>query len=244
MESKTFSDSQKAKKHGEITTIFSRLIAAGVHTGNIPTRNIGAPRVVTGHRKISLTFDEAAKVLKALESLPGENTRRLELMLFFRLCVETGQRPNDLYLFDPAKIEADEIHYAFYSTKTRREQRVMHLLSPGMRELLSRLIIARRSAYYHDSKGSRFWMLSLHTISKVLNDEIKKAVGNEKILYATRHFFITEIFRRTDSTFWAEAFTHEGRTVAQCHYLHPDQSKADEILREFSEDFQRALDVL
>ena len=238
MEKKELPEGQKAKRHGEISSIFARLIAAGIHTGANPTRNIAAPRVVTGHRKVSLNFVEAAKVVHELEKSNWPSVKKMEIVLFFRMCVETGQRPNDIMFFNPTKIEQDGEHYSFFSTKTRREQRVMHLLSPSVRDLITKIILARGGMAFNPSDPTKFWSYSLRHFCGILNEMIKKAAGEDKILYATRHFFITEIFRRTESTFWAEAFTHEGRTVAQCHYLHPDQSRADEILKQFCADFQ------
>lgn len=50
--------------------------------------------------------------------------------------------------------------------------------------------------------------------------------------------------RRTNSEFWAEVFTHEGKTVNQRNYLHPEQKKADEILTGFTNDFQSEINKL
>ncbi len=60
-------------------------------------------------------------------------------------------------------------------------------------------------------------------------------------MYNARHFFISEIFRRTESEFWAEVFTHEGRNTNQRHYLHPEQKKADEILTDYMNSLEEAI---
>ena len=247
------SQCQRFKRYNGIRQCFDALIALQVHRGVNPVIEVPKPVYVQGRRTAVMDFPTAARVICAIRKNTSAGAiLRAEMELFFRLCVETGQRPKDVYMFDATKI--DDRHYHFRSHKTRREQRVAHLLSDAVRKQIGEIILARSgTAFYEqvwpnkhgvDETFHSFWCSPFDTFRKTLNDIIHSVAGDGISLYATRHFFITEMFRRTNSEFWAEVFTHEGKTVNQRNYLHPEQKKADEILTGFCMDFQDEVDKI
>ena len=237
---------QKFKRYYGIRQCFDTMIQLQLHRGVNPIIEIPRPIYVQGRKTAVLTLEMSARVLVGIRTAKIEKTNRLELELFFRLCVETGQRPKDIYMFDATKIS--EGHYPFRSHKTRREQRVLHVLSNGALQLISEIIIERNGvAVYEQSWPNKhgtdevfqsFWSAKFDHISKSINKTIHSVVGEGVSLYAAKHFFITEIFKRTGSEFWAEVFTHEGKNVNQRNYLHPEQAKADEIISALCRDFE------
>lgn len=245
------SQCQKYKRYSGIRQCFDTMIALRIHTGVNPIIEIPRPIYVQGRRTAVLDLATAAKVIQAIRTDNIDKSKRFELELYFRLCVETGQRPKDIYMFDATQIS--DGHYCFRSHKTRREQRVSHFLSDGVLMLTSMIILGRGGVAYYDQVWSNkhgsdesfrsFWDMSYGTITGELNKYVHSVAGSEISLYGSRHFFITEIFRRTNSEFWAEVFTHEGRNVNQRNYLHPEQRKADAILKKFCLDFEKVLRI-
>lgn len=252
IQAKGLTQCQKFKRYSAIRQCFDKLIALKLHQGINPIIEIPKPIYVQGRRTATLDFETAARVVHSIRrDNECSNLKRSELELFFRLCVETGQRPKDIYMFDATKIDGD--HYWFRSHKTRREQRVRHLLSGCVLRLVGEIILSRSGIASYEQLWSNkhgvdetfqsFWQASFDSICRDLNDIIHSVAGESMSLYATRHFFITEMFRRTGSEFWAEVFTHEGKTVNQRNYLHPEQKKADEILTGFCDDFEDAIEM-
>ena len=243
------SQCQKFKRYYGIRQCFDKMIALHLHRGINPIAEIPKPIYVQGRKTSVLDFEISAQVMRAIKSSVSDSAKRCELELFFRLCVETGQRPKDIYMFDASAIENG--YYLFRSHKTRREQRVKHLLSGGTLSLVRKIIALRGgdvcysqswlNKYGANESFKSFWQSSFETISRDLNKIIHAVAGDGVSLYAAKHFFITEIFRRTDSEFWAEVFTHDGKNVNQRNYLHPEQKKADEILVGFCNSFEAAV---
>ena len=94
-----------------------------MHNGCNPIIEIPRPIYVQGRKTSVLDLETAARVIHEIRSdKDGDEVRNLEMELFFRLCVETGQRPKDIYMFDALKISNK--HYQFRSHKTRREQSI------------------------------------------------------------------------------------------------------------------------
>lgn len=249
IQEKGLTQCQKFKRYYGIRQCFDTMITLQLHRGVNPIIEIPRPIYIQGRKTAVLDFDTSAKVILAIRQSRYAPVKRLELELFFRLCVETGQRPKDIYMFDATKIS--EGHYSFRSHKTRREQRVRHLLSDSVLRLISEIILARSGAASYeqiwenkhgvDETFQAFWHAPFGSFSRDLNKLVHAIAGNDVSLYAAKHFFITEMFRRTGSEFWAEVFTHEGKNVNQRNYLHPEQQKADEILAEFCSDFDMAI---
>lgn len=253
IEQSGLSQCQKFKLYNGIRQCFDKLIELRLHNGCNPIIEIPRPIYVQGRKTSVLDLETAAHVIHEIRSdKDGDEVRNLEMELFFRLCVETGQRPKDIYMFDALKIS--DKHYQFRSHKTRREQRVMHLLSDNTMMLIGNIMLKRGGEVafnqtWENKHGSSeqftcFWRLSFASYTQYINKVIHLIAGNDVSLYSAKHFFITEMFRRTNSEFWAEVFTHEGRTVNQRNYLHPEQKKADEILTGFTNDFQSEINKL
>ena len=247
------SQCQKFKFYNGIRQCFDKLIELKIHNGCNPIIETPKPVYVQGRKTSVLDFKTAAQVVREIRNdKSSDELRRLEMELFFRLCVETGQRPKDVYMFDAMKIV--DCHYTFRSHKTRREQRVMHLLSDRTRALIGDIMLKRHgetsfeqvwpNKHGDDERFTCFWRLHFISYTQYINEIIHKVAGSEMSLYSAKHFFITELFRRTESEFWAEAFTHEGRNTNQRNYLHPEQKKADEILTGFCNDFYAEIDKL
>lgn len=252
IQEKGLSQCQRFKRYAGIRQCFDELIALQVHRGVNPIIEVPKPIYIQGRRTAVMDIETAARVIHAIRrDNTSDALKRAEYELFFRLCVETGQRPKDVYMFDATKIE--DGHYWFRSHKTRREQRVMHLLSECSLKLIGEIILARSgtAAYAQiwankhgsDEEFQSFWRFAFNSIRKELNLIIHSVAGEALSLYATRHFFVSEMFRRTGSEFWASAFTHEGLNVNQRNYLHPEQKKADEILTGFCKDFENAIEM-
>lgn len=246
------SDCQKFKLFNGITICFEQLIQSGRHFGFNPTRDVPKPIYSANQRTLLLTFEDSAKVILAIRndnSIPL--AKKLEMELFFRLAVETGQRPKDIYMFNLNWIDEDGEHCQFQSHKTKRKQRVKHILSKNSKDLIARIIIARSGAsvfhqkwsnkHGNDEKFDSFWRYCLFTYDRYLNTIIRSIINPDISLYSARHFFVSEIFKRTESEFWAEVFTHEGKNTNQRNYLHPEQKKADEILSNFIDSFDDAI---
>lgn len=235
-----------------IKTCFSQLIESGRHTGVNPIRDIPKPILPFNKRKNKFTFKNAAEIVMRIRELNRESSERLEIELFFVLCIETGQRPKDLMMFDVSNISSN--HYQFKSHKTNREHRVSHIISPYVRDLISRIIIERGGILYYEKewknkysmpeKFKSFWKFNLPHYRKLINQIIQDSISGDAIMYLARHFFVTELFRRTNSEFWAEVFTHEGKNTNQTNYLHPDQEKADEILVGYTDEFEMEIKKL
>ncbi len=235
------------ERYHDANIVFRRLILSGVHKGSNPCDSIKTPKCAKERKTVELGYAQAVMVLNAIrerKSLANIN----ELQLFFILCFETGQRPKDVYLFDARKIT--DGHYRFYSHKTERSQRVSHILSRKVCILISEIQRAREKSFYEQHFTNEytgcetlecFWRRSYSTMTNALNSIIHEVLGKDVSLYAAKHFFISEVFRMTESEFWAEAFTHEGRTANSIHYLHPDQSRADEIMIEYQQRFDEII---
>lgn len=244
------SQSQRFKLFNAINICFTQLISSGRHFGLNPVRDVPKPIYTARRRNGELNFEQAAKVLLLIRNdKTCAPIKRLECELFFRLAVETGQRPKDIYMFNVAWI--DNEHYQFRSHKTKTEHRVKHLLSRRVLDLISQIIIARSgSISYHqkwknkhvsDEEFDCFWSLALFTYEFYLNVIIRNNIDENLSLYSARHFFVSEIFRTTESEFWAEVFTHDGKNTNQRNYLHPEQRKADDVLGCFMDSFESVL---
>ncbi len=248
------SECQRFRLFNGINLCFTQLISSGRHLGVNPIRDIPKPVYTIGKRNGVLDFDSAAKVILKIRNDTNINDlKRLECELFMRLAVESGQRPKDLYMFNLGMM-ADGNHCRFRSHKTSREHRVMHLISKPTKDLITQVIISRsgcasytqkwKNKHGNDEIFESFWRLGYQTYDQYINGVIRGTIDKKLSLYSARHFFITEIFRRTDSEFWAEVFTHEGKSANQRHYLHPDQKKADEILTGFCDTFESIITSL
>lgn len=221
--------------------VFSQLIKSGKHTGCDPTHFVPKPKYVRSARKGELTLDVIEKVYKRLLEKAKDHDMYFEYALFFRLCVETGQRPVDVFRFDVRNLSND--HYLFWNNKTSRFQRVEHLISENTISMIGQLIVKRggvsvyshseKNKYSSDEKFECFWRNKLKTYTDFLTGIISEVSLGDATLYHTRHFFITEIFNLTGSDIWASAFTHEGMNIAQKHYLHLSKEKADEVLEQY-----------
>ena len=242
------SDCSKVKMFSQIKAVFKSLIEKNRHFGQNPTMGFDAPRHTAQREEREITFEDMRKILDVTKTQVKEKIRAKELCLFFRLLTETGQRPIDVYRFDARKIE--NRHYRFSSHKTGKIHRVSHLLSDTTLALIDEIKTLRGGVdtYTWTDKNSVkneeivcFWSLSWRVIQSETRKLCTLALGEDAKLYTTRHFFISEIFRRTQSEFWASAFTHEGDTANTKHYLHIDQMEADKILKGFLEDFERVV---
>lgn len=241
------SDCSKVKLYGQIKAVFKSLIEKNRHFGQNPTMGFDAPRHTAQREEREITFEDMRKILDTTKTAVKETIRQKEITLFFRLLSETGQRPIDLYRFDARKIE--NRHYRFSSHKTGKTHRVSHLLSDTSLDLIEEIKELRGvDAYTWTDKNSVkneeivcFWSLSWRVIQSETRKLCSEALGEGAKLYTTRHHFISEIFRRTGSEFWASAYTHEGDTANTKHYLHIDQMEADKILKGFLEDFERVV---
>lgn len=247
------SDCQRFRLFNGISLCFGQLIKDGRHFGINPVRDIPKPSYCINRRSSTLNFDDAALVLSLIRNdASTDKIKRMECELFLMMAVETGQRPRDIYMFNVSWIDGE--HCQFRSHKTSREHRVMHLLSIRVRMLISDIIIARsgvstyscrwKNKHGNDECFDSFWRLSLYSYESYINRIIRNYVGSDISLYSARHFFVTEMFRRTESEFWAEVFTHEGRNTNQRNYLHPDQKRADEILTGFCDTFESIITSL
>lgn len=232
-----------------VNTVFKHAISTNCHYGHNPCCYVSKPKFCPMHRQDEMTFDIIRDVYNSLiEDAKGNNTY-FEYALFFRLCVETGQRPSDVFRFDVQKLDGN--HYQFWSQKTMRTHRVLHKLSKPVISMIGELFVRRGgiSLYSHTNKNSfcndeefnSIWRNSLTTYTAFLTERIKKFSKGKATLYHTRHFFITEIFSMTESEFWAGVFTHEGKDTNQKNYLHIKQEKADEIMGAYTEEIERCL---
>lgn len=235
---KRLSSGQRAAIYQGINIVFRQLILSQEHLGCNPCDSIAKPRHAQERRNNEMGYTEAAMVIHKIRSAK-KCWRTLELEMYFRLCFETGQRPIDIYMIDVRSIENK--HYSFMSHKTARHQRVSHLISDEIMDIIDELIdLRKRAVFKHswqnefsfDEEFECFWSLQYGTYARYLNTIIHGLFGERMSLYSTRHFFISEVFHLTENEFWAEAFTHEGRTANTRHYLHPDQKRADEIIME------------
>lgn len=238
----------KFNNYTNVSNVFMAMIQDGFHHGKNPAMYFAKVRTPMNRKKCNFNFEVAAEILRLIEKIDHRLVK--EFVLFFRLCVETGQRPIDVYFFDMRKIE--DKHYYFLSHKTKREQRVSHRLSDDVLSLVEEIVSERECEFYkhvlknrlgNDEHLESFWTLGVDTYSGMIN-RIFKEHHPEATLYQARHFFVSEIFRMTDSDFWAEVFTHEGHTANTRHYLHIDQDKADEILIRFCDSFKSTLESL
>lgn len=245
------SGSRRREAYRSIQTVFSELIHACIHHGDNPAAHLIRPKEVVGVRDEVLTFDDAARVIMSIRKDEGtEPLKRAEAELFLRLCMETGQRPIDIHMWTPARIDT-EFHYQFVSHKTARKHRAKHIISKRVQELASMIIIQRggvieyqhelKNAYAKNEAYDAFWRYSQRVYEDYINGIIKRVIGPEKSVYCARHFFVSEVFKMTESEFWAEVFTHEGKTANTRHYLHVDQKKADEILLKISSALDDAI---
>lgn len=225
-----------------ITTVFTTLIARGLHTGKVPALDVAFKIEPSPRQNHEIDFDGAVKIIKAIRADSTlKPVIRLELELYTRLAIETGQRPIDLYLLDISKIDSTG-HYEFLSHKTGRYQRVLHLLSSDSLRLIKKISEMRGIDHYthkwdkhHRSSGESFesfWSKSFSVYVHNLADFTKEALGQDAIFYGLKDFFISQIFRATQNEFWAKVFTHEGRGANQKSYLFLDQEKADKVLGE------------
>lgn len=244
----SLSDCSKVKMYGQIKAVFKSLIEKNRHFGQNPTMGFDAPRHTAQREEREISFADMKKILDVTKTQVKETIRQKELTLFFRLLSETGQRPIDVYRFDSRKIENH--HYRFSSHKTGKIHRVSHLLSDTTLSLIEEIKKLRGGldVFTWEDKNSVkaekiecFWSLSWRVIQQSTRALCSQALGEGAKLYTTRHHFISEIFRRTGSEFWASAFTHEGENANQKHYLHVGQMEADRILKGFLEDFERAV---
>ncbi len=252
IEGASLSDCQKREAYRSIYTVFNELIHAGIHTGNNPAHFVIRPKHNASIRESELTFEDAAIVIHAIrEDKTVDAIKRAEAELFLRLCMETGQRPIDIHMWTPMKMTPDR-HYQFSSHKTSRAHRVKHIISKQVQELAMTIVLMRSGSieYPHkfdnkfgnDEHYSSFWRLTKTVYENYINAIIRHELCDEsKTLYCARHFFVSEIFRRTESEFWSEVFTHEGKTINQRNYLHPDQEKADEIIIGYMNAFEQTL---
>ncbi len=251
IESTELSDCQRVEAYKSINNVFTELIHAEIHSGCNPAVTVIKPKPVKGNRETELTFDDAAKTIRFIRNdEKTDETKRAEAELFLRLCMETGQRPIDVHMWNLLKMTPDR-YYQFSSHKTDRRHRVKHKISQVTVSLAMSTMLMRggcveypqaiRNRFDHDDEYNSFFSLGVRSICNYINAAIKDSVGEEKTLYSARHFFISEMFRMTQSEFWAEVFTHEGKTTNQRHYLHVDQSQADELIRAMSEHLDEAI---
>lgn len=248
MADRALTPGRRKKFHEAITSAFSLLIQSGLHFGKNPGLAAPPPKVIERRKTGELDFEAAARVLGFIQN--KDHIVEAEIKLFFRLCVETGQRPSDIHRFEISNLNGN--HYTFSSHKTQKLQRISHLLSPDalneigsilrQRKGVSSFEIIRKNKYASPEVYLSFFERAPETCMNAINRAIRAAgLGKEITIYSARHFFISEIFRETGSEFWASAFTHEGVNVNQKHYLHPDQDEADSILKKFCARFQSAL---
>ncbi len=232
----------KKKALDGITTVFTMLITHGLHTGKSPMLSSAVEIAPAPRQNHEIDFKGACAIIRAIRA--DEKTKpvmRKELELYVRLAIETGQRPLDIYLLDVSRIDATG-HYEFLSHKTGAYQRVMHLLSHETRNLINEITIMRGCTSYthtwdakHRQCGEQFtsfFASSFSIYSHRLSQYTKQALGEDCIFYGLKDFFISTLFKHTESEFWAKAFTHEGRGANQKAYLFVDQQKADQILSE------------
>ena len=252
VENGAFSESQRMEAYKSINNVFTELIHAEIHFGNNPSVSLIRPKQISNSRTVELTFEDVASVIRYIrEDQTIDAIKRVEAELFIRLCVETGQRPGDIHRFNIMNLTPDR-HYHFDNHKTSRKHRVSHVISDASMNLAMTAIVMRggqveypqaiRNRFGEDDEYSSFWRFCMVVYSDYLNSIIHKLIGIDKTLYCARHFFISEMFRMTDSEIWAEVFTHEGRNVNQKHYLHVDQERADSLLKEMSNRLDAAID--
>lgn len=252
VESGNISDSKRGEAYKSINNVFTELIHAEIHTGNNPAISMIKPKQVNGNRETELTFVDASKAIAYIRNdEKSDALKRSECELFLRLCIETGQRPLDIHMWTLMKMTPDR-YYQFMSHKTDRKHRVKHKMSQSSVSMAMSIMLMRggcveypqaiRNRFDQDDEYNSFFSYSLGSIGRYLNAAIRESVGEGKTLYSARHFFISEIFRMTQSEFWAEVFTHEGRDVNQKHYLHVDQSQADEIIDAISAGLNEAIE--
>ncbi len=248
------SGSQRREAYRSIFTVFSELIRAELHHGSNPAVHLIRPKHAVGVRDALLDVDDAAIAINAMRKDEStEPAKRAESELFLRLCMETGQRPIDIHMWSPLRIDSTQ-HYQFLSHKTSSKHRVKHIISQASQKLATTIILMRGGIieYPHELKNKygsgesydAFWRYSPRVYENYINGIIKRTVNENKTLYCARHFFISKVFSLTDSEFWAEVFTHEGKTANTKHYLHVDQKKADEILEAISTQLDAAIDAM
>ncbi len=253
IENHEFSDGQRSQAYKSINNVFSELIHAEIHHGSNPAVALIKPKNVCESRTTELTFADVAAVIRYIRNDQTiDALKRIEAELFIRLCIETGQRPGDIHRWNVLNITPDK-HYLFDNHKTSRKHRVAHLISDVSMNLAMTAIVMRGGTVeYPQSIGNKyrenddyqsFWRLCPSAYGHYINSVIRNVVGEDKTLYCARHFFISEMFRMTDSELWAEVFTHEGRNVNQRHYLHVDQSRADALLKEMSKRLDEAIRI-
>jgi len=245
LENEAISACTKAKMHSQVKAVFKSLIEKGRHYGENPAISFEAPKHQAQREEREITFEDMAKILATTKAEISDAVRQAEITLFFRLLTETGQRPIDLYRLDVRKIQGR--HYRFASHKTGKIHRVAHQLSDTTLALIEEIkrLRAGRDVYVWEDKNSTkgekiecFWSIPWRSVQSMTRAICTKALGAGAKLYTTRHFFISEIFRRTQSDFWAGVFTHEGEGANQKNYLHVNQAEADQILMGFLEDFE------
>lgn len=240
VEGDSLSIGQRAEAYKSIQFVFDELIHIGMHHGCNPAYQLIKPKYAKASRESELNFDDAARVIHFIRHDDGVNpVRRAEAELFLRLCIETGQRPIDVHMWNVSRIIPGN-HYQFMSHKTGRKHRIKHLISKQAIDLANTIALMRggvvefhhalKNKFGNDEPYQSFWMSGQKAYVDYLNAVIKKVVGGDKSLYCARHFFISEIFRMTNSEFWAELFTHEGKTANTRHYLHASQDEADRLL--------------
>lgn len=253
VENDASSNSLKHQKYKDINNVFTELIRIGSHHGSNPTLALIRPKAPQTTRTAELTFEDAAKVIAFIrKDETADSIKRAEAELVLRLCMETGQRPNDIHRWNLLNLTPDR-HYQFESHKTGTKHRVNHLISKTSQALAMTIVLMRGGVteyghknlnrYTSDTPYMSFWRYTSSVYGIYINSIIHRLVGADKVLYSARHFFISEVFRMTESEFWAEVFTHEGRTANTKHYLHPDQQRADAILTEISRRLDAAIEL-
>lgn len=246
------SDNLRRQIYSDINCVFSELIRIGAHKGYNPVNRMVRPRTCQCVRVGELDFNEAARaIIDIRDDYKSKPVNRAESELFLRLCIETGQRPRDVHEWTLSEMSPDG-HFLFKSHKTGTKHRVSHLISKASREIAFNIILMRGGITEFDHNSINrfsktevyrsFWSHKADFYSRYINEILRK-VAPGKILYLARHFFISEVFRMTGSEFWAEVFTHEGKSANTRHYLHADQAKADQILMEISDRLEVAIEA-
>lgn len=250
---KSVSDCVKDQALRMTKTIFLQFIQMGIHNGINPVFKINTVKYHKTARTNDLEYDAISLIHRHIrentidKSVPYVDK---ELELFFILCVETGQRPVDIYYFDARNIVNN--HYLFVSHKTSRPQRVKHLLSDRVMNLIQEIIKLRNgvNSYTHTNYNKHsnneiyecFWSRCISFMQKELCHAFKFGENESITPYHSRHFFVSEIFKLTNSEFWASAFTHDGENTNQRHYLHIDQKEADNILMQYVQKVEAVLE--
>lgn len=203
----TATSGMKLEIYSKVQSAFNKLISLGLHRGINPCAFISRPRNTSLPREGYFECDEIKNIINHINNN--------ETKLYFEMCVITGQRPVDVRRLDLQSIKQ---HIRFYNTKTNRYARVSHYIPND--------IIER-------CKAQQSWTRSQDVMTREINETIRKLYADDRTLYYIRHSFITIIKRITGSNDDAQMWTHSGRNAAEIHYIHEDQSRADEILKRY-----------